>query len=387
MSPDAARSRILLWSDLFWPYMGGIEKLSLDLIRALRPRGLSFSVLTSHFNLDLPDAEDWEGIAIRRVPFRRALEQRDLMAMQSAQATALQVVRAFKPHVLHLNGIGPSAFFFRRVRAETPARTLVSVHQEFFQARTADPSSLTYQILAVADWIHAVSTPVLAQVRELIPASASRSSAIFNFAEPTALDPEPLRFAAPHLLCLGRLVPQKGFDLALRALPEIRSRFPQVRLTIAGDGESRPQLEALTDELGLRAAVEFVGWVAPAAVAHILNQATIVMMPSRHEGLPLVAIEAAGMARPIIATRTGGMPDIVVHGHNGLLIPHEDPQALVRAVCALLASPDLAQRMGHAGQARTRTLFRKEGVVAQYESLYRRLAVAGDAPGEEDGDA
>src|SRR5262249_55846673 len=143
---------------------------------------------------------------------------------------------------------------------------------------------------------------------------------------------EPLRFEDPILLCLGRLVRQKGFDLALAALASLCNRFPKVRLVVAGDGPERATMERQIAALGLVNRVEFRGWVALEDIFNLINTATAVLMPSRLEGLPSVALQAGIMARPVVATSAGGLSDIVVHRQTGLLIPPEDPVGLSQAI-------------------------------------------------------
>ncbi len=119
--------------------------------------------------------------------------------------------------------------------------------------------------------------------------------------------------------------------------------------------------------------VEFRGWVAPEDIFNLINKATVVLMPSRFEGLPSVALQAAIMARPIIATRTGGLSEVVADGETGLLAAPEDCFELSRAVAYLLEHPNMAVKMGEAGRRRVRELFSWEDCVSEYERLCKRL--------------
>jgi glycogen(starch) synthase len=175
------------------------------------------------------------------------------------------------------------------------------------------------------------------------------------------------------LLCLGRLAPEKGFDLALTALASLIERFPHIRLVIAGDGPARTDLEQQAAKLGLAHVVDFIGWVAPDKVPALLNTATVVVMPSWREGLPLVALEAALMARPVVATRVGGLPEVVVHGQTGLLIEKEDSDGLAKAIAFLLEHPETATQMGQAAQQRAQEVFNSEQCVNAYDALYQKL--------------
>jgi glycogen(starch) synthase len=167
---------------------------------------------------------------------------------------------------------------------------------------------------------------------------------------------------------------QKGFDLALPALASILERFPKIRLIIAGDGPERSALERQVVELGLSNIVHFTGWVAPHEVLTLINTATVVVMPSRWEGLPSVALQAGLMARPVVATRVGGLPEIIVHQQTGLLVEKEDGAGLAGATAFLLEHPETAMRMGQAARQRVREVFSWEQCVNAYDALYRQLS-------------
>jgi glycogen synthase len=175
------------------------------------------------------------------------------------------------------------------------------------------------------------------------------------------------------VLCLGRLVPDKGFDLALAAFAAIADRFPQLRLIIAGDGPARLSLEKQAAALGIAGWVDFLGWVPPEKVAELINLATIVVMPSHREGLPTVALEAALMARPVVGTRVGGFPEVVLHQKTGWLVPPGDENALAEALLLLLNEPRSAVEMGEAARIRAQEIFSFERYIDAYENLYCRL--------------
>jgi glycogen(starch) synthase len=170
------------------------------------------------------------------------------------------------------------------------------------------------------------------------------------------------------VLALGRLVPAKGFDIALRAFAQLASTFPEVRFTIAGDGASRDDLQSLARSLDIR--VSFPGWIEPDDVPRLLNDASVVVMPSRREGLPIVAVQAALMARPIVATAAGGLREIVVDGENGIRVPDEDPAAVAHAVARLLNDPHQSTAMGARGRVHALTALDWQRTVASYHALY-----------------
>jgi glycogen(starch) synthase len=122
--------------------------------------------------------------------------------------------------------------------------------------------------------------------------------------------------------------------------------------------------------------VDLIGWVAPGQVPSLINASTIVLMPSRQDSMPLVALEASLMARPIVATRVGGLPEVVAHEETGLLVESENSRALALAVVSLLSHPEVAGRMGESARARAQRLFDWQHHVNTYDALYRELAAA-----------
>jgi glycogen(starch) synthase len=214
---------------------------------------------------------------------------------------------------------------------------------------------------------------VIEEAQRQVPEIVPRSSAIINGLAVPDLAPAPLPFDPPTLLCLGRLARQKGFDLALLALRSLVARVPGIRMVVAGDGPLRADLERLAAGLELGSAVRFTGWVEPQEVPALLNTATIVVMPSWNEGLPLVAIQAAQMGRPIVATRVSGNPEVVDDGNTGLLIEPGDPGALADAIVSLLGDPAAAERMGAAARRRALELFTLDRCADEYFALYRQL--------------
>lgn len=361
--------RVLFWSELYWPYIGGAEIFAAKLMASLRPCGMEFLVVTSHHDRELPDHDEHEGIPIRRLPFRAAIGDRDVKSFVRAMKETVTIKREFAPDVIHMNAIGPSALFHLRTADRSSAPLLVTLQQEVLTSQTAGASTLLSQVVDAAKWVVGCSQTVLDQFRDTHPEAIERSSRIYNGVDRLELAPAPFP-RMPHVLCLGRLVTAKGFDIALRAFAMLSPRFPHVRFTIAGDGAAREELLALARELGIDRRVAFSGWIEPDEVPRLMNDATIVVMPSRREGMPIVAVQAALMARPIVATAVGGLPEVVVHDVTGRIVPGEDPGAVAEAVHALLENPDLATAMGMRGRERAETVLDWKSTVAAYHALY-----------------
>ena len=123
--------------------------------------------------------------------------------------------------------------------------------------------------------------------------------------------------------------------------------------------------------------VDFLGWVAPDSVPALINRADIVVMPSRQDSFPLTALEAGMMGRPVIATRVGGFPEMVLDETTGLLVESENVTELGGAIASLLSNPQRASQLGQAARERVLREFSWEGHIRAYDRLYKKLSTAG----------
>jgi len=172
------------------------------------------------------------------------------------------------------------------------------------------------------------------------------------------------------ILYLGGLLPVKGPDILLEAYRMVRDVCPRTRMVIVGDGPLRAALENTAAESNWSALVTFTGRVPRDEVLKWYQRARIVVLPSRSEGLPLVAVEASLSGAALVATRVGGIPEVVLDSETGALVPPEDPAALASAILRLLDQPELAEAAGDRGRAHVRTLFSPEAMADAYLALY-----------------
>jgi glycosyltransferase involved in cell wall biosynthesis len=177
---------------------------------------------------------------------------------------------------------------------------------------------------------------------------------------------------APVLLAVGRLVPNKGFDVLIRAAARLQPDFPDLKVLIAGDGDHRPQLQGLIDEAGLDDQVKLLG-VRP-DVPDLLAGADLAVGSSRVEGSPLAVLEQMQAGKPIVATAVGGVPDLIEDGVHGRLVASEDDEALAAAIAELLNDRGRAAAMGAAAHERWAAEFELAAMVGRVEALYLELA-------------
>ena len=179
------------------------------------------------------------------------------------------------------------------------------------------------------------------------------------------------------VLFVGRLVERKGVSYLIEALGQIPQR--DARLVIVGEGPERPRLEGRVRELGLSARVEFRGRVSDAELRRAYEEADVFVLPSvldsrgDTEGLGVVLLEAMNYGVPVIASRVGGIVDIVSDNETGILVPPGDAAALAAALDRLLADPGRVRELGEAGRRRLAERFSWDAIVSRMESVYRSV--------------
>jgi glycosyltransferase involved in cell wall biosynthesis len=163
---------------------------------------------------------------------------------------------------------------------------------------------------------------------------------------------------------MARFLPAKGGAETIEAFARVARDHPQARLVMAGEGPDRPRLEALVDQLGLHAKVQFTGYVAGEAKMRLLARAQVFVLPTTHpEGMPNAVLEAMAAGDVIITTPVGGIPDVVQNGANGTLLRSPDPAELEQEIRRYLDQPQLAEDISARNREKAWRLW-ESGVVA-----------------------
>lgn len=267
-----------------------------------------------------------------------------------------------------MNDARPSSFFFLRRGALRHLPRALTIHSP---ATPQHGDGLLRRLLKEADIVVAVSQSVADDVIDVTPEIRPKLTVIPNSLPPPPLRPSPLPVAPAAFLCLGRVVKDKAMDVAVEALAILHEQGLKASLEIVGNGPEKRALETLAQERGLRDYVRFCGWMAPEDVAGAINNCDAVLVPSRwKEPFGLVALQAAQMGRPVIASAVGGLMEVVLHGETGVAVPPDDPAALARAMIRLCATPGLAAGMGRKARRRAEQTFGFESFVAAYEQAF-----------------
>jgi len=162
----------------------------------------------------------------------------------------------------------------------------------------------------------------------------------------------------------------KGHGEFFTALANLKDRYPVVALIIGG-GRREAEMRRKAAELGLSGRVHFLGQRED--VPDLLAALDIFVLPSHREGVSLALLEAMAVGLPVIVTAVGGLPEVVTHGENGLLIPLKDPEALTEALARLLADPELARRLGDQARRHVAEHFSLDRFGGEINELYAEL--------------
>lgn len=363
--------RVLIWAERLWPGVGGIEQMALLLSSSLRERGYDVEMVTWQWAHEARE-EIVNGIPYHRLPMMSTEETPARMEIFSAGLSRMRrLMTQFQPDIMLLMQPTSLLMFYDLALRIHPSIVIFGLHDRWEELWM--PDHLVGQVIRASDYVLSCSEVVLESARLLIPEIGPRSMTIRNALPVQGIEPTPLPWDEPRFLCIGRLVPQKCFETAIAAFARIAAQYPKARLIISGDGPERDRLGALADELGISGRVDFTGWVLPKDVYAAMNQATVLVVPSLHEGLPLVAIQAAQMARPILASDVDGLREVMVDGETGLLCQPRDDSALAAAMAYLLDHHDAAIAMGQAGRQVINDRFDWETYVQLHDELFRRL--------------
>jgi glycogen(starch) synthase len=366
------RLKLLYWSERIWPEIGGIETFIRQLMEGMDKRGHEVAVVSSSFSTASKEIDSELGFTIWRYPFADAFKKRDLRDIKKISVQVSQLVQTFQPTLIHLNTFLTSSFYYLRIPKSLRPPTLLTLHSGIKETQAA--RQLRQQIIQDVDFVVGVSKATLQDYIHVYPDLASRSAVIYNGVNMLGAESQPLCFEKPVILGLGRLNYEKGFDIALQAFKIVTEKFQQAKFILAGDGEERSMLEVQAQKLGIADQVNFIGYIKHNHVPELINQATMVIIPSRHEQFGIVALEAGQLARPVIASRVGGLQEIIIHQQTGLLVNPADSTELAQSIFYLLNNHDIAKRYGYAAKKRVESYFSMQQFIEKYERVYYNIA-------------
>jgi glycosyltransferase involved in cell wall biosynthesis len=339
LSPSSPRPLLLLVIDSL--HGGGAERYVVDLALALRQRGWGVEVACSTGGVRE------EALTRGSVPVHvlgRRLVKRRICPSYARALRRLVVARQPALVHAHLYASGVAAV---RATAGLDIPLVVTEHTEG-PWRTAPARLVSRELYAGCDRLVAVSNAIRRMLVEQYAVPPERVRTLLP--RPSAVaSPVPRPPAAPvQVGVAARLVPEKGVDVFLRAVARVAPVVPQARFVVLGDGPVAGELRRLTGELGVDGVVAFPGF-CPDAAQRIV-ELDLLVVPSLSDGSPLVVGEAMQGGVPVVASRVGGLPDLVTDGRTGLLVTPGQVDELAAALITLVLDGERRRRMGHAAR-------------------------------------
>lgn len=321
----------------------------LDLLRAQRDAGWEPAAVAGH-DTGLPTRQVLNGIPVRRARYgpgrfevlmyrggghgglRSPLHALLLPGLAlSLWWTTWREVRRRRPAVLHAHWILPGGLVAALV-PKGPARLVVTLHGtdvELAASKLAGP--VARWAIGRADAVCAVSEP-LARRAEAILGLPAGAVTVARLPLPPGMTPTPLPDPPLRLLAAGRASPEKGFDVLVAALARPEAAGWQATFVTEGPERARLEADVAAAGPGLGDRVRFTDLVPRARLFDLVRDHHLVVVPSRSEGLGLFAVEALALGRPVVASRVGGLVEVVVDGDDGALVESDDPAALAAAL-------------------------------------------------------
>lgn len=268
--------------------------------------------------------------------------------------------------------------FHSTVRDDIRATKITSAYTLAMKLQAPVSFRLEAAGLKTASQVNAVS-PKVADHLKTYPHCPPQVPVVWNAVDTEIFTPGGDRRARAgsrelYILVVGRLGPGKGVEDLVEAVSLV-NRFQKCRVIVIGDGPAKAALEQRCISLNMQDQFQFVGHVADRnRLARYYQRAALFVLPSHHEGLPTVLLEAMASGCPVVATAVGGVPDVVEDGVNGLLVQPQAPQDLAAAMRSLLADPQRMEALGWQARQSIEKRFSWENSAARFLSLYSQLA-------------
>ncbi len=345
---------------------GGLEYLAIQMSEHLQRRGIRSPIVVLTEGALIGEARR-RGIDTFVMHKRRGFDVRLILALR-------RLIRSQGIDVLHTHNFAPLIY-------GSPAARLCGIGT--VNTRHGRAALMTNPLIwALTDRVVAVSEDARRELVRHNRIRADKIRVIINAIDLTGYKAETPRSAegrrelgipdgVPVCGIVGRLSPEKDHRTLLVAFDTLRQSGSSAHLVIVGGGPLEGELKSLAQSLGLAARVHFLGFRSD--VAELLPLFDLFVLSSTEEGISLTLIEAMAAGRPIVATRVGGNPEVVVHGETGLLVEAGQPAALAAALGSLLGDPDMRTRMGRRGREVALQRFDIERLIDEYQAIYNEI--------------
>lgn len=368
--------KILVFTEAFWPHLGGIETFVETLISQLIYKHHECWLITSCLT-DTPNEAWYKGIRIFRLPLRQGLNK-NITAYRHSLEKIKAIKLSFNPDIYHLNVAGPCFFYHLQTLNISKAPTVFTFHYllDHTTYNANNSKNLLKKILDVSDAITAGSNITLNKLHTVLPEYHEKSHLIRFGLESPPIPMTPVNPQSKIILSWGRLVQNKGFEYVLYALSEIRKDIPDIQYYLIGDGPDKGRLKTLITDLNLEKNVVFPQRsYSREELFHLLTLSRIVINPSHDtsECFGLVALEAMQMARPVLTTKHVGLNELVIDGRTGMTFDFGNLSDLKQKLRLLLQNHAIAAQIAYQGYRHSNKFYSLTTMVEAYELLFKNL--------------
>ena len=370
------KMKILIFPSSYPPVLGGLQEAASRLAQEFKKKGHNVTVITQRYPKTLKKKEVVEDTPVYRILFPNLIPTNfkstillkyilGLLLVPFAFFRLLYLLRQEKPDFVHLHFVGTGALYLLACGAFIPFKMIVTLHGDDVEGlpfRYRFHKWLLAKTLKNADFVTACSNYLLQKAQTLYPAIEGKLIAIHNGVDLSYFEEEmPYKHVRHYIFAAGRFVHKKGFDILLKAYRSILDAGHDIDLILAGDGPERENLITLAAKLYIPFKFRKDNWSYEHAehnkscsyvhpyllfwsvasrpeMASLLKGAELVVIPSRLEPFGIIALEAFAAGKMVVASRTGGLVEIVKHGVNGFLVDPEDPDQLAQHIVKLLRS-------------------------------------------------
>ncbi len=374
--------RILTLIHEYPPIGGGGGKVAQDLARALVKRGHQVRVIAPHHK-SLEDGDAADGVQVIRIPsFRKKQFAADLLAMGGYVAVGLAVglwqILTWKPDILHVHFAVPAGVLTHILSRLTGVPYVLTTHLGDVPGGVPEKTDAWFR------WVYPFTHRIWWDAARVTAISEhTRRLAVSHYPVQIEVIPNGIELGAdfsdtlaslhnpPQIAFAGRFVPQKNPAQAVRILSQVAD-LPW-RAVMIGDGALMEETRQEIERLGLSERITLTGWIVPEQVHTHFTQSDILLMPSLSEGIPMVGLQALVSGHAIVASRVGGLLDLVQEGENGFLHEPSDADGFVASLRLLLADSGNLLRARNAS-LRVARRFDLVHVVDRYETIFSEAA-------------
>ena len=371
--------KVLFYTDT--PQIGGAELQMFLLAKFLNKEEFTPIIACSNY----PELNNWcenlrkEGIEVIRMEVKSKHDPKHLTLLK-------EIIKEKGINIIHAHVWNPASCRYSYFAAKALKIPLITTEHDPFKLSTVK-RLFKKSVLPNVAKIIAISTDNKAVLSELYPKEKDKIQVIHNGIDITWWQSQLLRFTEDDrkrikkniffakedtfiITCVAELHERKGQKYLIAAISKVAEKYPNIKLVLVGEGPALEDLKKFVKNRKLEAHVTFTGRLND--IPQILKSSNIFALPSRREGFGLVNLEAMLTPLPVVASRIGGIPDVVTE-QTGILVQPENDDELAKAILILIEHPEISEKLAEAGKWRVKDHFTAEKMAEEYEKAYREL--------------